>query len=145
MVYAIFTVEMTVISLILILVVLPAVMGFLLYSDYVGGGGLISAWHNQFHGLFRDDFEPGDFLIYRKSKASPRPGPRARNIQAAENGDDYYYEVDKFWTLSGVLDDGRLVAQTRRGKQVCLAPTDERLRRAGLIERIRYRQRFPSV
>jgi hypothetical protein len=105
----------------------------------------ISLLRNQLHSFFRRQLEPGDFLIYRKSKASPHPGPRARNVQASENGDDYYYEVDKFWTVSDVLDDGRLVAVTRTGKRVYLTPADERLRKAGWLERMRYRQRFPSV
>jgi len=99
----------------------------------------------QLHRFSRGRMEPGDFLIYRKSKASPRPGPRARNVEASEHGDDYYYEVDKFWTLADVLQDGRLVALTRTGKRVYLRQEDERLRKAGLLERVRYRGRFPSV
>lgn len=66
-------------------------------------------------------------------------------MQAAENGDDYYYEVDKFWVVSDVLNDGRLVAVTRTGKRVYLAPEDERMRKAGWLERVRYRGRFPVV
>jgi len=139
---------MTVITLILILVVLPAVIGFCLYSEYLAdglGSTAMSFWRDNLHGLFKAQLEPGDYLIYRKPKASPRPGPRARNVQAAENGDDYYYEVDKFWTVSDVLDDGRLVAVTRTGKRLYLAPADERLRKAGWLDRMRYRQRFPSA
>ena len=139
---------MTVITLIFILVVLPAVIGFCLYSEYLAdglGSTAITFWRDSLHSLFKSQLEPGDYLIYRKPKASPRPGPRARNVQAAENGDDYYYEVDKFWTVSDVLDDGRLVAVTRTGKRLYLTPADERLRKAGWLDRVRYRQRFPSA
>jgi hypothetical protein len=135
---------MTVLSLIFVLVVIPAVIGYCLYTESAAEGFDFSAkpfWR----GLFRNRLEPGDFLIYRKSKASPRPGPRARNVQASEKGDDYYYEVDKFWTVSDVLDDGRLVAVTRTGKRVYLTPEDERLRKPGLLDRVRYRRRFPSL
>jgi len=140
---------MTVLSLILILVALPALVGYCLYAEYLGGeatdpSGNIFRRHSP-RGFFRDQLEPGDFLIYRKSKASPRPGPRARNVRASENGDDYYYEVDKFWTVADVLEDGRLMVVTRTGKQVCLRPKDDRLRKAGLLDRMRYRSRFPSV
>ncbi len=139
---------MTIICLILLLVVFPAVIGYCLYAELLTGALDSPDPHHVSRGLrslFRGELEPGDFLIYRKSKASPRPGPRARNVQAAENGDDYYYEVDKFWTLADVLDDGRLVARTRTGKQVYLTPEDERLRKAGILERMRFRRRFPSV
>jgi hypothetical protein len=44
-----------------------------------------------------------------------------------------------------VLDDGRLVAVTRTGKRLFLTPEDERLHKAGLLERVRFRGRFPSV
>ena len=136
--------EMTIILLILVLVVFPAVIGYCLYTEGLTGE-INSSTSSLLSRLFRGELEPGDFLIYRKPKVSPRPGPRARNVQAAENGDDYYYEVDKFWTLSDVLEDGRLVAVTRTGKRVFLTPDDERLRKAGWLARMRYRQRFPAV
>ena len=88
---------------------------------------------------------PGDPLIYRKPKVSPHPGPRARNIQPTENGDVYSYEVDKFWTVADILDNGELLAVTRTGKKVHLSPEDERLHKARLLERVRYRRRFPAV
>lgn len=140
---------MTILALILILVVIPAVIGFFLYSEYLAGEAssrpisfpLRSS--RRFH--FRGRLEPGDFLVYRKPKVSPRPGPRARHVKPAENGDDYYYEVNKFWALSDVLDDGRLVAVTRTGKRLYLTPEDERLRKARWLERLLYRQRFPSA
>jgi hypothetical protein len=137
---------MTVLSLILMLVVLPAVIGYCLYLEGMihqdSTVGLISG---QIHRLFRAGLEPGDYLVYRKPKVSPRPGPRARNVQAAENGDDYYYDVDKYWTLADVLEDGRLVAVTRTGKRLYLQPADERLRKAGWLERMRHRSRFPQL
>jgi hypothetical protein len=136
---------MTVVSLILFLVVLPAVIGYCLYTEYLTGDLDPHFWGRHLHSLFSGTLEPGDFLIYRKSKASPRPGPRALNVQASEKGDDYYYEVDKFWTVADVLEDGRLVAVTRTGKRVYLTAADQRLRKAGFLERLRYRRRFPSV
>lgn len=137
---------MTTIYLILVLVLLPAVIGYFLYTEMTGEPNLLVSRLSRIgsHGV-RGKFEPGDHLIYRKLKASPRPGPRARNVQPSEKGDDYYYEVDKFWTVAEVLEDGRMVAVTRTGKQVCLTPRDWRLRKPRLLERMRYRGRFPSV
>ena len=133
---------MTVILLILTLVILPAAIGFgFCLESQRAADNAAGLWSR----LFRDNWHPGDFLIYRKPKVSSHPGPRARNIQAAENGDSYYYEVDKFWALSDVMDDGRLLAVTRTGKRVYLSPEDERLHRAGWLARVRYRDRFPAV
>ncbi len=135
---------MVVLFLIILLVVIPAVIGLCIFSEYLGGNvdAHLAALVSRF---FQGSFHPGDYLIYRKSKVSPHPGPRARNIQPAENGDSYYYEVDKFWTLADVLDDGRLLAVTRTGKRVCITPSDARLRKARLVDWVRYHRRFPSV
>jgi hypothetical protein len=135
---------MTVIYLLFFLVVFPAVVGYCVGIEESGAARL-NLLRSRLHAFFGSELEPGDYLIYRKSKASPRPGPRARNVQPAENGDDYYYEVDKFWTVSDVLEDGRLVAVTRTGKHVYLTPEDERLRKAGLLARALHRGRFPAV
>jgi hypothetical protein len=135
---------MTLLLLILILFVIPAVVGYTFYLEDFDQS-TASWWFGSLSRVFHAGIAPGDLLIYRKSKVSSRPGPRAHNIQPAENGDDYYYEVDKFWTVADVLDDGRLLAVTRTGKKVYLSPEDERLRKARLIERLRYRRRFPAV
>jgi hypothetical protein len=135
---------MTVLLLILILIVIPAAIGYALYLE--GFDQATASWYlGTLSRVFHAGITPGDPLIYRKPKVSPRPGPRARNIEPAENGDEYRYEVDKFWTVADVLDDGRLLAVTRRGKQVYVSAEDERLRKARLIERLRFRRRFPVV
>lgn len=89
-------------------------------------------------------FQPGDPVVYRATKFSDSPGPRAENITAAEHGENYSYQVDKFWTVEEVLDDGRLRLRTRRGKEHVLAEDDPRLRRANLWERLVYKKRFPK-
>ena len=124
---------MAAVSLFLLLILIPACAGFLVFREWryrAGEGGL----------------QPGDPLIYRKDKVSIHtPGVRARNVWAAENGDHYFYEVDKFWAVSDVLDDGRLVAVTRTGKTHCLEAGDRNVRKPGLVERLRYRSRFPHI
>jgi hypothetical protein len=140
--------KMTVLSLILALVVIPAVIGYCLYVEGLEDGWspeVLSFRRSGWRNLFHIGFEPGDFLVYRKPKVSPRPGPRARNIQPSDKGDDYYYEVEKYWRLADVLEDGHLVAVTRTGKRVELSREDENLRKARLLERVMYRRRFPAV
>lgn len=89
--------------------------------------------------------EPGDWLIYRKTKHSRSPGPRAQNVIPSPHGEDYGYYVDKFWILTEVTEDGRLRLRTRRGKEYVLDSDDPNLRRARWWERLMYRQRFKDV
>ena len=135
---------MTLILLLFILIVVLASVGYLLYLE--GFDHSTASWYlGSLSHLFHAGIAPGDPLIFRKRKVSSRPGTRARNIQPTEHGDDYYYEVDKLWTAAEILDDGQLLAVTRTGKKLHLSPEDERLRKAKLIERLRYRGRFPVI
>jgi hypothetical protein len=90
-------------------------------------------------------FAPGDWVIYRKTKHSEHPGPRASNVSPARNGDGYSYTVDKYWIVREVLSDGSLLLRTRRGKEHTVAPDDLKLRRANWFQRLFYRSRFEAV
>ncbi|MCA9083175.1 MAG: hypothetical protein KDA81_03925 [Planctomycetaceae bacterium] len=90
-------------------------------------------------------FKPGDLVIYRKTKHSTHPGPRAENLHPAPNGDTYSYVVSKFWLVREVLEDGTLVAVTRRGKLNQIRPDDPGLRRPNWFERLFYRSRFSEL
>jgi hypothetical protein len=87
----------------------------------------------------------GDVVVYRKQKVSAHPSPRAYDIQPAGHGDTYSYFVDKFWVVENVLRDGRILVTTRTRKRHYLKPNDPNLRKAGLIVRLRYRNRFPEL
>jgi hypothetical protein len=87
----------------------------------------------------------GNLVIYRKSKHSTRPGPRAREIRPAPGGEDYSYCVEKFWVITAVSPDGRVLARTRTGKVHFLVANDPALRKAKLWERLVYRRRFPTT
>ena len=88
-------------------------------------------------------FQPGDVVVYRKQKISPRPGPNAKEIHAAPYGDTYSYFVDKFWRVIAVQPDNTLVVSTRRGKQHTLPAADPNLRRAYWWEWLLFSRRFP--
>ena len=89
-------------------------------------------------------FRSGDYVIYKKTKFSRRPGPRAANVRPASNGDSYAYTVDKFWVVQRVADDGTVVLRTPGGKVRHVQSDDPLLRRANWFERWRYRDRFES-
>ncbi|MEZ6060234.1 MAG: hypothetical protein R3C19_07735 [Planctomycetaceae bacterium] len=90
-------------------------------------------------------FQPGDLVIYHKTKHSTTPGPRASDVQPARNGDTYSYTVDKFWIVRDVLSDGTVIAETRRGKRHHIKPGDPLLKRASFLQRLMYRSRFSAL
>lgn len=90
-------------------------------------------------------FQTGDWVVYRKTKHSPQPGPRADNVVPAEHGDDYTYTVDKYWVVEQVKEDGTLLLRTRRGKEHTIRSSDPNLRKARWWERRLYRSRFESI
>ncbi len=83
----------------------------------------------------------GEFVIFKKSKASTHPSARAKNIQPARHGDTYYYIIDKLWKVVQVTDD-KIEIETRRGKRQWMDKHTPLLRKAGLLDRILYRGRF---
>ena len=84
----------------------------------------------------------GDFVIYRKWKASTHPSPRAKNIRPARYGDTYSYVIDKFWKVVQVFDDDTIEIETRRGKRHRLDVNVPDLRKASLFSRLLFRDRF---
>jgi hypothetical protein len=90
-------------------------------------------------------FVAGDWVIYRKPKYSTSPGRRATNITPAPNGELYSYDVEKFWIVQEVLDDGSLRLRTRRGKVHLIDASDPNLRRVAWWKRWFYRHRFREV
>lgn len=88
-------------------------------------------------------FQPGDWVVYCKSKHSAKPGPRAKDIDPEPRGETYTYHVDKYWVVTDVTPEGELVVRTRRGKEHVLSPDDPNLRHALLYERLLKSRRFP--
>lgn len=90
-------------------------------------------------------FQVGDWIIYRKSKQSPVPGPRAQQITPSSRGDAYSYVVDKFWVVAEVLSGEKIRLRTRRGKEHIVSVNDPNLRTPRFWERWLYRKRFSEV
>lgn len=95
--------------------------------------------------MARTAFKIGDPAVFRKQKTSEDPGPRARDIRPSKAGEDYTYFVDKLWVVEDILEDGRLLVATRRGKRHVVDPDDPHLRRPNLLERLRFGSRFPKL
>ena len=88
-------------------------------------------------------FRIGDWLIYKLTKHSTHPGPRAKDVRPQPTGEEYSYVVDKFWVVADVEKDGRLLLRTRKGKKRIVEASDRNLRVPRIWERIIYRSRFP--
>ncbi|GIW96433.1 MAG: hypothetical protein KatS3mg110_4474 [Pirellulaceae bacterium] len=94
-------------------------------------------------GWFSKSYHPGDWVVYRKVKRSTRPGPRARRITPARYGEEYLYEVKKFYVVEQV-EPACVVVRTRKGRQHRISKTDPRLRHAHWWEKLWLRHRFPQ-
>ena len=92
----------------------------------------------------RAKLKPGDLVVYRKTKRSLIPGPRARSVVPSPKGDDYTYCVDKFWRVVSVDGDEVLVS-TPTGKQHSLKLSDPNLRRASWWDQWMHRDRFAKL
>ncbi len=93
----------------------------------------------------RQNWKPGDWAVYRKSKRSVSPGRRAANVVASSKGETYTYVVDKFWVVEATLPDDRLRLRTARGKTHEISADDPSLRRPSWLQRLLWRNRFRTV
>jgi hypothetical protein len=91
----------------------------------------------------RKDYEVGDWVVFRKQKRGVAPSPRAKNVRPAQHGDDYGYEIEKYWCVCGKLAGNRIEVVTRRGKRHVVECADPRLRLANWLERWFLAARFP--
>lgn len=92
----------------------------------------------------KNEYKPGDPVIFRVTKESVDPGPRAVEVHPAQSGETYSYQVDKFWTVQKVSQNAVHLV-TRRGKQRIVSKDDIRLRPARWWERWLYADRFPKL
>jgi len=95
--------------------------------------------------MARRQFKSGDWVVFRRTKHTTRPGQRAQIVHPTAHGDQYNYIVDKFWVVAAVQPDGQLLLQTRRGKTHVVDADDPNLRHATWWDRIRYRARFAQL
>ena len=94
--------------------------------------------------LAHHEFQIGDRVIFRATKRSTRPTPRAKVVYPEPMGEGYCYEVEKYWLIQQV-EEQQVVVRTRRGKTRVLNRDDPALRRAYWWERLLFRDRFPLL
>ena len=129
---------MLMLTMILMLEILPVIIGYSIFR-------MFRSDESEQGEAIRSKVDVGDRIVYRKVKFSPLPGPGAYHITPSDKGENYTYLVDKYWVVTDVLDDGSLVAMTRRGKLNFVRPDDPNLRKAKLIDSLFHRNLFPSM
>ncbi|CAN5409276.1 hypothetical protein BH20VER3_BH20VER3_01960 [soil metagenome] len=117
-------------------------IGLLLLAGMLVERGHLSFGRHMLRGRL---LQAGAPIVYRVVETSTRPGPEAREIRPAERGDLYYYLTNKYWRVEEVLQDGWIVARTPRNEHQYLRGDDPNLRKASLVERLRYAARFPAA
>lgn len=88
-------------------------------------------------------FKPGEMVVQTVQKHSRVPGPRAKSVRPEQNGDYIDYLVDKFRRVVSVGNE-KVTVITRRGYLVTIKKNDPMLRRAGLMECLKYHDKFPE-
>jgi hypothetical protein len=128
---------MLMLLLLTILVIMPVAVGYIIYK--VDGDGFDPV------PVYTPKVTVGDRIVYRKTKFSTQPPARAHHVSASAKGENYVYLIDKYWVVADVLENGVLVAQTRRGKLNQVRPDDPNFRKAGLLESLLHPKRFPVL
>lgn len=95
--------------------------------------------------MIRPNYMPGDWVVYRKSKIGPQPGPRAQQVHPSPKGEQYSYVVEKYWIVDQVLANGQLLLRTRRGRAHLIDSADPSLRHAGFLRRWMHRDRYMII
>ena len=95
--------------------------------------------------LFLRRLHPGVPIVYRMIESSTRLVARSQDLQPAEEGDLYCYLSTKYWRVEKVLQDGWVIAITPLMEHIYLRRDDPGLRKANLLERLRYGARFPHL
>ncbi|MEL6894856.1 MAG: hypothetical protein AAFP90_01995 [Planctomycetota bacterium] len=90
-------------------------------------------------------YHSGDWVVYKKAKRSPHPGPRAELVRPSTKGEAYGYVVRKYWIVDSVLPDGRVEVCTKTGKRHVLEADDPNLDKADFVSRFLYRRRYIAV
>ncbi|WP_461509174.1 hypothetical protein [Rhodopirellula baltica] len=111
-------------------------------SVLIHAGDVASATENAWKS---GEWKPGDWAIYRKSKRSKVPGPRASSVKPNLKGETYNYVVQKFWMVDEVHADGTLTMRTTRGKTHRVPADDPNLTRPNWFARLRWRERFMAI
>jgi hypothetical protein len=124
---------MIVLFVIVVLVIVPATVAFVSDTSVLA------------HAFIRPAFAIGAPIVYSRSGMSTHPVAGARDVHPSERGEFYYYNMVNYLRVTHVLDDGSVIAIARDNKRLWFSPDDNHFRKAGLIERLIYRWRFPHL
>lgn len=90
--------------------------------------------------LYRED----EKVVYLYDRSSSHPDPTGKNVFASKKGEQYQYQVEKYWVVTRILDDDVVEAISRSGTVHEIDCHDPRLRKATWWERIFKSNAFPQ-
>lgn len=124
-------------------VLLVGLLGLLFLPSALVGLLVLAERRTATRRLFAPKLHVGAPVIYQVAETSTRPTHDAYDVHPAEHGDYYYYLTNKYWRVEEVRPDGWIVARSALMEQHYLRRDDPNLRKANLLERLRYGGRFP--
>lgn len=83
-------------------------------------------------------------VVYLYDHSSSHPDPAGKNVFASKKGEQYQFQVEKYWVITRILDDDRVEATSRSGTVHEIDRHDPRLRKATWWERIFKSKAFPE-
>lgn len=90
-------------------------------------------------------FKKGDWVVYRKQKRGAIPTKRAINIHPFEKGEQYSYQIEKFWVVQDVLPDDKVILCTIKGNKKTVNTKDPGLYKASLLQRFFLRNKYRNI
>src|SRR4029077_13429823 len=122
---------MIVLFVVVLLVIVPAAAALLSQTSFLSRAAITPG-----SGI-------GTAVVYSRPSISTQPVSGARDIRPSERGEFYYYNLVNYLRVTEVLDDGRVLAVAGNNMRLCFSPGDSDFRKAGVVERVIYRRRFP--
>jgi len=80
-------------------------------------------------------YKVGDWIVFRKWKASTNPSPRAKDMYPSQHGDMYTYGIDKYWKVVEIIDEDEIEVETKRGKRHRLSINTTKFRKMNFLDR----------
>ena len=80
-------------------------------------------------------YKVGDFIVFKKWKASTNPSPRAKDTFPSPHGDYYTYRIDKYWKVVDIIDADTIEVETRRGKRHRISVKTENVRKMNFLDK----------
>ncbi|MEM7473833.1 MAG: hypothetical protein AAF483_02515 [Planctomycetota bacterium] len=88
-------------------------------------------------------FQVDEKVVYLHDRYSNQPPPKSKNVFATKKGEQYLFQVEKYWIISRILASNQIEARNRNGSTYVIDCDDPRLRKATWWELLFKSNAFP--